>query len=129
MQNETISQYSITGAKILEELLKFAEGFGSDEHEEDVSDILGDSDEDESTTAKKGTLFSRLDKALAAENASDDEALELVQDLERMLKMFYLEARVKGQLKEFKNDYFVWINAYLLRELTTYFKHLNLSQI
>lgn len=37
---------------------------------------------------------------------AEEKALEI--DIERMLKMFYLEMRVKGMLTEFKNDYFVW---------------------
>jgi len=28
-------------------------------------------------------------------------------DIERMLRMFYLQMKVKGMLKEYKDDYFI----------------------
>jgi hypothetical protein len=42
-------------------------------------------------------------------SSKDDEKLiaDLNSDFDRMLKMFYLQMKVKGYLKEFKDDYFI----------------------
>lgn len=45
----------------------------------------------------------RVSKVL--EDNKDADVLE--KDIERMLKMFYLQMRVKGLLNEFRDDYFV----------------------
>ena len=36
-----------------------------------------------------------------------EAAHRLEKDIERMLKMFYLQMKVQGMLKEYKEDYFV----------------------
>ena len=68
-----------------------------------------DDEKEEQTTRQpsKNTIKSRIQRALQNNDLSEAEEKALESDIERMLKMFYLEMRVKGMLTEFKNDYFV----------------------
>jgi len=101
MESETISQYSITPQRIIKELMIFADQFGSNEVD---SDILPDSDDEEASST--GNMFPRIKNAID-DQLTDKETDTLMKDIDRMLRMFYLEARVKGFLKEYKSDYFV----------------------
>lgn len=61
-------------------------------------------DDDRVENGNQG-LLSRIGRMM--EHVSSQEEQEaLVKDMNRMLRMFYLEMRVKGKLAEFKNDYF-----------------------
>jgi hypothetical protein len=53
--------------------------------------------------APKENLLSRISKVLL----DNQNVSEIDRDIERMLKMFYLQMRVKGMLNEFRDDYFV----------------------
>ena len=56
--------------------------------------------------------MSRIDLliSLKTENKKNLEvAHELEFDIQRMLKMFYLQMKVQNNLKEYREDYFVWI--------------------
>jgi hypothetical protein len=92
MHNETISQYNITGTKIIQELLTYAQSFevsSSTNASPDAEEaVIGDSDEEES--ANHESLLTRIDQALK-EQLNQDQEQQLVKDIERMLKMFYLE--------------------------------------
>lgn len=68
-----------------------------------------DDEKEEQATRQpsKNTIKSRIQRALQNNDLSEAEEKALESDIERMLKMFYLEMRVKGMLTEFKNDYFV----------------------
>ena len=79
----------------------FAETFEMEEPQEDEDDIIDD-DEPE-VTAPKVSLVTSVDKVLQENKGEKD----LDRDIERMLKMFYLQMRVKGLLNEFRDDYFV----------------------
>ena len=100
VENETISQYKVAGKELLKELLSFAETFETQQNQEEEEDIIDDDDEPEVTGPN---LLSRVDKVLQENKGSED----LEKDIERMLKMFYLQMRVKGLLNEFRDDYFV----------------------
>jgi len=54
-------------------------------------------------TPPRENLLSRVDRVLQENKGSQD----LDRDIERMLKMFYLQMRVKGMLNELRDDYFV----------------------
>jgi hypothetical protein len=82
--------------------LSFAESFETEQSQEEEEDDIIDEDEAE-VTAPKANLLSRVDKVLLENKGSED----LNRDIERMLKMFYLQMRVKGLLNEFRDDYFV----------------------
>jgi len=59
---------------------------------------------------QKSDLFTKLDQILKFKDIGEAEQaqIDLVEaEIERMLRMFYLHMRVKGMLKEFKDDYFV----------------------
>lgn len=102
LKAETISQYKIQGNKIIQELLQFARGFESGQQADEESEII-----DEEALGKKAKegLANRIE--LMMENKpSLEEQEKLLQDMNRMLRMFYLEMRVKGKLSELKNDYF-----------------------
>ena len=51
-------------------------------------------------------MMLRIQRALA-DDADRELHSEVLSELRRMLRMFYLDAKVKGFLKEFKSDYFV----------------------
>ena len=101
VENETISQYKVGGKDLLKELMAFAETFETEQAQEDEDDIIDD-DEPE-VTAPALNLLSRVDKVLQENKGEKD----LDRDIDRMLKMFYLQMRVKGLLNEFRDDYFV----------------------
>ena len=119
MASETISQYKIEGAKIIDELIKFAKDFEtttqnrwSGDRNEPVDEIIDSEDEDcdENMDMQKSNLFTKLDEILKFKDIGkvEQEKIDLVEDeIQRMLRMFYLHMRVKGMLKEFKDDYFV----------------------
>lgn len=89
------------GKDLLHELMGFAETFEMEHSQEDEDDIIDD-DEPE-VTAPAVNLFSRVDKVLLDNKGEKD----LDRDIDRMLKMFYLQMRVKGLLNELRDDYFV----------------------
>lgn len=66
-----------------------------------------DEEEDSLTQANSNKLETRIRLALANDNISEAEQEALNSDMARMLKMFYLDMRVKGMLTEYKNDYFM----------------------
>ena len=92
--DETISQFNSPGNQIIDDLISFASNFDQQQIEE--SDIIDESDEEQVS------LVQRIDSALKGEGAQD-----LERDMQRMLKMFYLESRIRGKLHEYKDDYFV----------------------
>jgi hypothetical protein len=94
---EAISQYKIAAKDIIKELLDFADKF------ERVDSLDSDDIIDDDVEVEKETLLTRIDRVLQDNKGAD----ELQKDIERMLKMFYLQMRVKGLLKEFRDDYFV----------------------
>ena len=108
MSSETISQYSMQHNLLIKELMAFTSNFGTESQNDEVygeDDILQDSDEEIEESAKSSGLMQKVEKALRDE-MSLEEIKELDTDMNRMLKMFYLEMRVKGQLREYKDDYF-----------------------
>jgi hypothetical protein len=86
--------------------MAFAEQFGRDD--EDADDILQDADSEEAALQNiQPSLIDRISESLYATQGPDQEGItQLNKETERMLKMFYLEMRVKGNLNENKNDYF-----------------------
>lgn len=110
IETETISQYKIQSKEIIRELLKFASEFGQETQESiEEDDIVRSDDEEEDslTQANSNKLETRIRLALANDNISEAEQEALNSDMARMLKMFYLDMRVKGMLTEYKNDYFM----------------------
>ena len=72
---------------LVAELITFANTFKDDEDEPNVLEKL---------------------KELSLSQRPTREDVESVEsELERVLKMFYLQMRVKGHLKPYKEDYFV----------------------
>ena len=100
IKSESISQYQIRGPEIIKELLTFARNFGNSIKEDE--DLIIDSDDEGQAT---GGLVERVELTMSAPSTPQEQA-ELLVEIERMVKMFYLEMRVKGKLTEFKNDYF-----------------------
>ena len=81
--------------------MAFAETFEMEQSQEDEDDIIDD-DEPE-VPVPSANLFARVDQVLQDNKGEKD----LDRDIDRMLKMFYLQMRVKGLLNEFRDDYFV----------------------
>lgn len=94
--------------------MKFAEQFevslqSTIQSADQSDDEIIDSD-DESPRSSSSNLLSRIDTLISMklENKINlESAHRLEKDIERMLKMFYLQMKVQGSLKEFREDYFV----------------------
>ena len=88
--------------------MTFANSFENHEQDQEDDDILHSDDEEESLTSGNANTFEkRIAAALTNPDISLADQESLVGDMERMLRMFYLEMRVKNMLNEYKNDYFV----------------------
>ena len=137
--DETISQYKLQGAKLVDALLKFIreeytlsldaaqfEGLASEENHPDESgdeaDVVDDLlkirkskrgvEEGENANANDENnsdgLLGRLKKTCASKGSlATPEIEQTVAEVDRALKMFFLHMKMSGQLKEFKEDYFV----------------------
>ena len=91
----------------------------ADELEDDEEDILDDEDEGSqpSAGASQGTarvsIVHKVKQLIALSNeeivleANQKEIAKIENEIERMIRMFYLHMKVQGHLTEFKNDYFV----------------------
>lgn len=115
VKNETISQYKLQGVQILFDLIEFQNGFeltGSKnaQSSEQVDEIIDSDDEDHSAATEKETLLDRIEQLLKLKDITPEQRVLIEQteaDFERMLRMFYLQMRVKNMLKEYKDDYFI----------------------
>ena len=85
--DETISQYKLKSQALISELVKFASEFKEDEDDPSILDKVKKASED----------------YLLKE--SEIEALQ--EEVERVVRMFYLQMKVKWHLKPFKEDYFI----------------------
>ena len=89
---------------MIQRFLQFAEEFGNEEAASNDYDII-DSDE-QAVVSHFRSLPQRIrDAVFSTDQNADHDLLEA--EIERMMKMFYLEMRVKGCLNELKDDYFV----------------------
>lgn len=96
IDDETISQFKDSGAKLLQELLSFVENDFVQ-----TSQLL----EDE-PSEKDASLLERI--RLACDHPIDIEDVAFLEgEIERALRMFMLHMQVKGRLHEYKQDYFV----------------------
>lgn len=86
IKDETISEYKAKGDALIRELMEFARGFKDDPEEEGVME--------------------RVKRVSGKKEVAEGEIEEVEKEVERVLKMFYLQMRVQGKLKEFKEDYF-----------------------
>lgn len=108
LRTETISQYKVQGTDIIKELLEFSSQFGAENVDEEEDILPSDDEEGKPQDSDKSPLLeTRIRRALNNDNVSQEEQEALVSDMDRMLKMFFLEMRVKGMLTEYKNDYFM----------------------
>lgn len=87
IKEESISEYKLKPSALVEELTTFASNFKDDEEEP--------------------SLLEKLAAILKSRTAPKDSVIALEEEMERVLKMFYLQMRVKGHLKPYKDDYFV----------------------
>ena len=87
LTEETISEYKLKPTTLITELISFAKTFKDDDDDPSV--------------------LERLRHALQAKDMFRDDVESVEKEVERVLKMFYLQMRVKGHLKPFKEDYFV----------------------
>ena len=95
IENETISQFIINSPKLfLHELITFANEFDMDSNSND-NDII-DSEDEEATGVALNGLLQRIQAALVATEQDKIAVEKLEKDIHRMIKMFYLEMRVKG---------------------------------
>ena len=95
IENETISQFIINSPKLfLHELITFAKEFDMDSNSND-NDIIDSEDEEAIGVALNG-LLQRIQAALVAKEQDKIAVEKLEKDIHRMIKMFYLEMRVKG---------------------------------
>ncbi len=76
----------MTGSQLISELFDFVQEF-EEEEEGNFS------------------LLSKITDTLDAENA--DAVRDLEEDIERVLKLFYLRMKVQNKLKTHKEDYFI----------------------
>jgi len=87
IKEESISEYKLKPSALVDELITFATNFKDDEEEP--------------------SLLEKLAAILKSRTAPKDSVIALEEEMERVLKMFYLQMRVKGHLKPYKDDYFV----------------------
>jgi hypothetical protein len=80
LKDESISQYKLKPSALVTELIQFSNTFKDDEDEPSI---------------------------LESQTPTRDEVEQVESELERVLRMFYLQMRVKGHLKPYKEDYFV----------------------
>lgn len=72
--------------------------------EQEQSDIIDD-DESGETLLDKVEALLKMDLKQFSESRRELVALE--NEIERLMKMFYLRLKVQGQVKDFRKDYFV----------------------
>ena len=84
---ETISQYKLKSSLLINELVSFAQDFKDDEDEPNILQKI--------KTASQDYLL------------KPSQIAEIESEMERVVKMFYLQMKVKGHLKALKDDYFV----------------------
>ena len=84
---ETISQYKLKSSQLIKELVAFAQDFKDDEDEPSLLEKI--------RTASQDYLL----------KTSQIQGVQ--SEIERVVKMFYLQMKVKGHLKPLKDDYFV----------------------
>jgi hypothetical protein len=87
LKDESISQYKLKPSALVTELIQFSNTFKDDEDEPSILEKLKD--------------------LLKSQTPTRDEVEQVESELERVLRMFYLQMRVKGHLKPYKEDYFV----------------------
>lgn len=73
--------------------MSFTSKFGNEQ--ESFGDLIYDSDDEQAKSTNN--IFTKIQKALK-DDLSAKNTEELTKDIERMLKMFYLDMRVKGKL-------------------------------
>jgi hypothetical protein len=73
--------------------MSFTSKFGNEQ--ESFGDLIYDSDDEQAKSTNN--IFTKIQKALKDDLSAKDTE-ELTKDIERMLKMFYLDMRVKGKL-------------------------------
>jgi hypothetical protein len=88
--DESVSMYKPKGMALVAELVKFATEFKEDE-------------DDESETS----LIEKVKKICGEQMVTDTQIEYMQGEIERVVKLFHLQMKVKGQLKQFKDDYFV----------------------
>jgi hypothetical protein len=87
VQDETISEYKVKGDLLLKELVTFAKEFKDDDEHPSILDKMKD--------------------LLKKDKVEITEMEQVDKELDRIIKMFYLDMRVKGLINEFKEDYFI----------------------
>ena len=88
MQEETISQYKLSGQALVEEFLQFVSTF------ENNLD-LDDEDADEEADLTKNDLLSRITEACRSSNMPQSSTELIEVELNRVLRMFYLHMRMQ----------------------------------
>jgi hypothetical protein len=53
------------------------------------------------------SLLEKIKNAAQAKEFSSQDAQNLQEEIQRVVKMFYLQMKVKGHLKPLKEDYFI----------------------
>lgn len=87
IKEETISQYKLNASSLIKELVQFAHEF---------------KDEDD-----EPSLIEKIKNASGEFMMREDQIENLQAETNRVIKMFYLQMKVKGLLKPLKEDYFV----------------------
>jgi hypothetical protein len=87
IRDENISEYQLKGSALIKELLTFTNEFKDEEEDP--------------------TVLERLTKCLAQKELVQEDYEKTEREIERVIKMFYLQMRVRGQLKQYKEDYFI----------------------
>jgi len=88
--DETISMYKPKGMALVQELIKFANEFKEDEDDD-----------------KEIPLLAKVKSICGEQLATDDHIANVQREIERVVKLFHLQMKVKGQLKPLKDDYFI----------------------
>ena len=87
LRDENISEYKPRGTALIKDLIAFASDFKEEEDEPNALEKI---------------------RHVALSNEAKAQNIQtLEEELERLIKMFYLHMRVQGKLNPFKEDYFV----------------------
>ena len=117
VSDETISQYKVQGSKLVNSLITFIKEEYSqqsqlesrdDDESGDEADIVDELLKIKNDKRGTNSLLDRLRETCGSSgNLARPETNETLTEVDRALKMFYLHMKMSGNLKEYKEDYFV----------------------
>jgi len=110
LEEETVSQFTLSGPALIKELVSFIQNeFDESSNSLDLTGTI-DLDEPQNNEAENETRNGLLEKIRlhCFSYDEDKQGIEFLKsEVTRALRMFTLHEKMKGNFKEFKDDYFV----------------------